>query len=192
MMAIELSGMLIAVVTLVIAVVSVVRSRRQPPPSGWFLHDGPLVAVHVLGAWIFLPFGVGRALAYGAFTVGTSVWFMTCVCPHCVSFGRENGMSVFCHLSRRLASKGDRQLFPRRFRLNFVVMGIESLLPIVAGVTLVCRSFGSGWRFGYDLFLFVSFGVIAFYLLPSACQPGCKECEMRSDCPWGSQWSSGR
>jgi len=166
---------------------AVIQSRRQPRPVGWFRHDGPLFAAHALGAWIFMPFGVAWALAYAALVIGTSIWFMARVCPHCSAFGNKTGLSVFCYVGRYLAAKGERHRFTGAFRRNITVMMVESMLPTIAAIVLICQDWGHGWLSGYHLFLLASFYAISSYLLPAACRPDCKDCEMRSDCPWGSK-----
>lgn len=190
MMTTELIGSLGAVAGLVVSWVAVTQSRRQPRPVGWFRHDGPLIAAHALGAWIFVPFGVVWALAYVALVLGTSIWFMACVCPHCSAFGNRTGLSAFCYFARHLATKGERQRFADAFRRNATVMMVESMLPTVAGLVLICQNWSNGWRLGYQLFLLASFYAISSYLLPAACRPDCKECDMRSDCPAGSKMMS--
>jgi hypothetical protein len=58
------------------------------------------------------------------------------------------------------------------------------IIPLIGSGLLLYRTYNDTILFGYNLFMLVSFCLIAFFLLPKASEPACKRCEMAKDCPW--------
>ena len=110
-----------------------------------------------------------------------NLWFVVRVCPHCVYHERTDGLSLYCALATRLTNKGDPQRFAPRFRYTAGVLAFNWLLPIVGGSVALWQT--TDWA--YDLTLLTAFGLIAFYLVPTATKPSCERCLNKEACPRG-------
>lgn len=146
-----------------------------------FMHDGPVMLMYALGAWLFLPMGWIWPVGYLVTVVLCNLWFVVRVCPHCVYHDRTDGPSLYCALAARIADKGDPQRFASRFRHTAGVLASNWVLPIIGGV-IASRQTGE-WVHG--LALLTAFGVIAFYLVPTATEPSCSQCLNKDACPHG-------
>jgi hypothetical protein len=156
-------------------------SHAHPERHSRFVHDAPVMIMYGFGAWLFLPIGWIGPVAYLMTVTLCSLWFIVRVCPHCVYHGRADGPSVYCTAATRLARKGDPQLFASRFRRNLGVIAVGWILPIIGGVVALLQL----EHLTYGLALLAVFGLVAFYLVPTAAKPSCERCLNKETCPRG-------
>jgi hypothetical protein len=150
------------------------------------MHDGPVIIMYTLGAWLFLPLGWVWLVAYLVAVVICNLSFVTRVCGHCLYHGRADAPSLYCALATRFVAKGDPQRFASRFRRYTKVLAVNWILPIIGGVVALWRT--SEWAYG--LALLPAFGLIAFYLVPLATRPSCQQCLNKDACPYARHVNS--
>ena len=109
---------------------------------------------------------------------------MVRICPNCLNYGSQAGVSAFCVLSGRIARKGNPRHFAGRFKeyVGFVVAGW--LLPPIGGGILLVQTYDNALLLSYNAFMLASFSIQAFYLAPNASGLGCQGCRMKRLCPW--------
>jgi hypothetical protein len=156
-------------------------SHAHPDQHNRFMHDGPVMIMYGLGAWLFLPIGWLWSVTYLMTVALCNLWFVVRVCPHCVYHDRTDGPSLYCALTTRIADKGDPQLFASRFRHTAGVLAINWVLPIIGGIVALRQM--NEWAYG--LTLLAVFGLIAFYLVPTSAKPSCERCLNKETCPRG-------
>jgi hypothetical protein len=165
-------------------------SLAHPEQHNRFVHDAPVMIMYGLGAWLFLPIGWIWSVAYLAVVTLCSLWFIVRVCPHCVYHGREDGPSVYCAVATRLTGKGELRLFTSRFRQNLGVTAVGWIAPIIGGA-IALRQLDKPV---HGLVLLAVFGLVAFYLVPTAAKPSCERCLNKETCPRGGHakdWTEG-
>jgi len=158
-------------------------SHAHPEQHSRFVHDTPVIIMYGLGAWLFLPIGWTWSVAYLLVVTLCSLWFIVRVCPHCVYHGRVDGPSVYCVAAVCLTGKGDPQMFASRFRQNLGVIAIGWLLPVIGGSVALTQPD----KLTYGLALLAAFGLVAFYLVPTAAKPSCERCLNKEACPRGKR-----
>jgi hypothetical protein len=178
-----IAGYVLGALALLTATGLAAWSRAHPEQHNRFVHDAPVMIMYGLGAWLFLPTGWVWSVAYLAVVTGCSLWFIVRVCPHCVYHGREDGPSVYCAVATRLTSRGELRLFTSRFRQSLVVTAVGWLAPIVGGVMTLQQPD----RLAYGVVLLAVFGLVAFYLVPTAAKPSCERCLNKETCPRGGR-----
>jgi hypothetical protein len=145
------------------------------------MHDGPVVIMYALGAWLFGLIGWIWSLAYLMTVVVCNLCFVMRVCTHCSYYRRADAPSLYCALASRVAEKGDPELFASRFRSTTGVLALNWVLPIMGGAVALLQ----GSERAYCLTLLMAFGLIAFYLVPTASRPSCARCPNKEACPYG-------
>jgi hypothetical protein len=148
-----------------------------------FMHDGPVMIMYGLGAWLLLPLGWIGSVGYFMAVVACNLWFVVRVCPHCPYHDRADRPSLYCVLASRLTDKGDPQLFASQFRSSTGLLALNWILPVIGGIIALRRS--HEWT--YCLTLLTAFGLIAFYLVPIASRPSCVRCVNKEACPYGKR-----
>lgn len=131
----------------------------------------------------FAPWAIAAAGAYFAWGLGGVLWIMIFVCPYCAYFGTRGCPCGYGTVAAKLANKGDRECFTQKFKRHIPVIVPLWLIPPVAGVTALTRSY-DGWLLG----LVVAFAINSFVLLPLlAKRHSCGDCPQRDGCPWMSR-----
>ncbi len=161
------------------------RSRAHPDRRSPWVHDGPVIILYLLGAWLLLPLGWPWAAAYVVLTAACNLWFIARVCPTCLYHGRADGPSLHCAAATRLTRKSDVILFPRRFGEGLRVVAVAWIAPMVGGVVVLFQSRRAPWAATNTLFLIAAYALIAFLIAPAAAKPACERCENRDACPRG-------
>lgn len=181
-----LAGCILGVVTFVGTAVLAAWSHARPAQNNRLLHDGPVLLMYILGAWLFVPLGWLWPAASLLGVVLCNLWFVVRVCPHCLYHARTDGPSLYCVLATRLAAPGDPQRFAARFRQTIGLQALNWFLPLVGGV-LALRKLES---LPYGLCMLALFGLLAFYLVPTASAPCCARCLNREACPHGRRYNA--
>ena len=181
---IVVGGFAISIFSIILSSIVAYQSHFNPKNPSRLMHDAPLVVMYLVGTWIFIPLGYVWAIAYALIAIVTNIWYMTMICPYCIYYGKTTGVSVLCSVSGHLARKGDMNKFAKQFKMNVSAVIIGWIIPLIGSGFILYHAYGDTIPFGYNLFMLVSFCLIAFFLLPKASEPGCKRCEMAKDCPW--------
>ena len=182
-----IAGYIVGALILLITAGLAAWSHTHPEQHSRCMHDAPVFIMYGLGAWLFLPIGWICSGAYLVTVLLCNLWFVIRVCPHCVYHDHTDGPSIYCALATRLAVKGDPQLFAARFQQNTGVLAVNWVLPIIGGV-IALRQLDN---LVYGLALLAVFGLIAFYLVPTAAKPSCERCLNKETCPRGRHVKDG-
>jgi hypothetical protein len=146
------------------------------PYAGMILLGAATLAV----SFQFTPGAIVGALAYAAGGLGGAVWIMLFVCPYCAYFDTRGCPCGYATLSARLAKKGERECFAQQFKRHIPVIVPLWIVPVLAGVVALARSFT--WPL---LVLVAAFVLHAYVLLPLLSKRhSCGDCPQREGCPW--------
>ncbi|MHC4506095.1 MAG: hypothetical protein ACYTFI_22600 [Planctomycetota bacterium] len=124
-------------------------------------------------AWI----AAGAYLAYG---ILGALWIMIFLCRHCPVYGTHSCPCGYGALSAKLRSRGNMEVFARKFRRHIPVIVPLWLIPPGAGGYFIYLEFS--WLMAG---LLCAFALDAFVILPLYSKKhGCEQCPQKENCPW--------
>jgi hypothetical protein len=145
------------------------------------LDNVPYIVTVILGAlivrhsWNILP-----AIAFAIYGAVGTLWFIVFICPHCNFYGTKACPCGYGSISALFVRKRDSDQFEKIFKKNVPVIFPIWIVPVVAGVNGMARSFSPAM-----LILLVVFMVISYAVLPLLSKKhGCLNCPNRERCPW--------
>ena len=145
------------------------------------LDNVPYIVTVILGAllvryaWNIIP-----AIAFAVYGAVGTLWFIVFICPHCDFYGTKACPCGYGSISAKLLRKRDSTRFEKVFKKNVPVIFPIWIVPVLAGVYGMARSFSSA-----ILILLVVFMVISYAVLPLLSKKhGCLNCPNRERCPW--------
>jgi hypothetical protein len=147
------------------------------------LDNVPTVSMFIIGAVLVWLIWWPLSVLFLAYCASSIVLFWALICPHCHHYGSRAcpcgyGVMAPRFFESRLG-KSDRS-FREVFRKNIAIMFPCWIVPFVAGAYLMATAFTM-----LVLVLFVLFCVVGFALIPAISRfVGCKDCEIKDDCPW--------
>jgi hypothetical protein len=160
-------------------------SRAHPDRRRPWVHDGPVIILYLLGAWLLLRLGWPWSAGYVVLAAACNLWFIVRVCPTCLYHGRGDGPSLHCAVATRLARRGNVELFPHRFGEGLRVVAVAWIAPMIGGIVVLFQSRRDPTAVANVVFLLAAYALIAFLLAPAAAKPACERCENREACPRG-------
>ena len=151
-----------------------------------FLANLPYALMVLLGTAI-LVLGLGltpwswiAAAAYAAYGVGSAIWIMAFVCPHCPLFGGHMCPCGYGAAAARFRSRGDVETFAKKFRRHIPLIVPLWFIPVLTAFGFTYREFS--WPL---VGLLAAFAIDAFVVLPIYSKKhGCELCTQRDRCPW--------
>lgn len=154
--------------------------RKDVPMWLVILDNLPTLCLFVLGTIIIWQLSIAGAIIYAIYTLFSVVWFWARICPHCHYYDTLSCPCGYGAISVKFFKRKDRNNFQKTFRKNIVVLFPNWFVPvIIAGYLLYlqCSTL--------ILILTILFCIIGFLIIPLISkQVGCKECEVKDDCPW--------
>lgn len=144
------------------------------------LDNIPTLGMYTLGTWILVYLSDLSALIYAIYSVSGIIWFWGRICPYCHHFNTRACPCGYGLLSAQFFKAREGKSFRKIFRQNIIFLFPGWFVPPLVAVSLLFLEYQSSL-----LFLTIIFSIIAFFLIPVVSkQVGCKNCEIRADCPW--------
>jgi hypothetical protein len=144
------------------------------------LDNIPTFGMYVLGTWILAYISGLWAVIYAAYSLSGIIWFWGRICPYCHHYGTKACPCGYGVLSAKLFKPKQGKSFRRVFRRNIIYLFPGWFIPPVVAGFLLWKEFSASL-----LVIAIIFSVVAFILIPVISKKvGCKDCEIREECPW--------
>jgi hypothetical protein len=144
------------------------------------LDNIPTLLLLILGFLIIRQLSFTGAVFYGIYAAISIVWFWAKICPYCHHYGTYACPCGYGIISSKMFKKKDDRSFRKIFRRNIGIQYPNWFVPLAVAIYLIITSFSQ-----VILFLTVSFVIIGFAVIPAISKlVGCKNCEIKEDCPW--------
>ena len=145
------------------------------------LDNVPYMVTVILGALIVrYALNITPAIVFAVYSAVGTLWFIFFICPHCNFYGTKACPCGYGTISAKFVQKRDSSQFEKVFKTNVPVIFPIWVVPVLAGVYGMVKSFSSTM-----LILLVVFVVISFAVLPLLSKKhGCLNCPNRERCPW--------
>jgi hypothetical protein len=144
------------------------------------LDNVPTLSLFVLGFLIIKHLSLVGAIIFGVYALFSVVWFWARICPYCHHYDTLACPCGYGVISARLFNKRDPGLFKKVFKRNLAIQYPNWFVPFAIAIYLLITDYSSG-----ILLLTISFSLIGFVIIPVISkQVGCKNCEIKEDCPW--------
>jgi len=144
------------------------------------LDNIPTIILFTLGFLIINKVSTISAIIFGSYALFSVVWFWAKICPYCHHY---NSLACPCGygvVSSKLFKKGTGKSFKKVFRRNISIQFPNWFVPLAFAVYLISSSYTKE-----ILIMTIFFVLIGFIIIPVVSKlVGCKNCEIREDCPW--------
>ena len=156
---------------------------RTVPTWLVLLDNIPTMSMFILGAILVWLIWWPLSIIFLIYCVASIVLFWALICPYCHHYASRAcpcGYGVMAPKLFRSKRDTSKRTFREVFRKNISIMFPCWLVPFVAGIYLLFTNYSI-----MVLILFVLFCIVGFVLIPSISKfVGCKDCEIKEDCPW--------
>jgi hypothetical protein len=155
------------------------HSRRIPL---WLvlLDNIPTLLLLVLGFLIINRVSLIGAIAFGIYALVSVIWFWAKICPYCHHYGTYACPCGYGTISSELFKRKEDKSFRIVFRRNIGIQFPNWFVPLAVAVYLIITSYSKT-----ILLLTILFVIIGFVVIPVISKlVGCKNCEIKEDCPW--------
>jgi hypothetical protein len=144
------------------------------------LDNIPTLLLFILGVMIIYRLSPVFAILFGAYTLFSVVWFWGKICPYCHHYGTYACPCGYGAISPRFFGKKESKSFKKVFRHNLIIVFPNWFVPFGVALYLLLTHYSA-----YILVLTIIFSVIGFIIIPLISKEvGCKNCEIKDDCPW--------
>jgi len=145
-----------------------------------FLDNIPTIILFVLGGWIIQFLSIAGAVIYIVYALASVVFFWKKICPYCHHHGTQACPCGYGVISAKFFGKKNDRSFKKMFRKNIPVMFPNWFVPLIAAVYLLYIKSTAGL-----IIIIIAFCINGFLIIPLISRlVGCKNCEIREDCPW--------
>src|SRR4030043_646993 len=154
--------------------------ERKIPLWLVLLDNVPTLILFILGIIIISQISAAGAIIFGFYTVFSVVWFWARICPYCHHYDTLACPCGYGSISAKIFKRRDSKLFKKVFRRNILIQFPNWFVPFAIAIYLLIIKYSTA-----ILLLTVSFSLIGFIIIPVISkQVGCKNCEIKEDCPW--------
>jgi hypothetical protein len=144
------------------------------------LDNIPTILLFVLGFTITYQVSPALAFAFVIYALFSIGWFWAKICPYCHHYDTLACPCGYGVISSKIFKRRDSKQFKKVFRRNIVVQFPNWLIPFAIAIYLLITKYSTD-----ILLLTISFSLIGFVIIPVISkQVGCKNCEIKEDCPW--------
>jgi len=144
------------------------------------LDNIPTLIMYFLGALIIYQSSHILALLYCIYSLLSIVCFWARICTYCHYYGKPSCPCGYGIISARLFKKKKGKDFKTVFKKNIPVLFPSWFIPPIWGGYFLIHHYSNKM-----LFIVILFCLFAFILIPLISkQAGCKNCEIRDNCPW--------
>jgi hypothetical protein len=155
------------------------QSRKIPL---WLvlLDNIPTLLLFILGFMIIKILSTIGAIIYAVYALFSIVWFWAKICPYCHHYGTQACPCGYGAISPRFFKRNDPKSFKKVFKRNILIVFPNWFVPAGIAAYLLITRFTKE-----ELVLTILFSVIGFIIIPLISKlVGCKNCEIKEDCPW--------
>lgn len=144
------------------------------------LDNIPIFILFLLGILIISRVSITGAILFGIYALFSVIWFWAKICPYCHHYDTLACPCGYGAISSMIFKRRDSSLFKKVFRRNIVVQFPNWFIPAAIAVFLLITRYSTE-----ILILAIAFSLIGFIIIPVISkQVGCKNCEIKEDCPW--------
>ena len=157
--------------------------QKKIPLPLVLLDNIPTVLMYILGSLLILRISFIGGFIFAVYTISTFFWFWYLICPWCPLFGTRICPCGYGKISSLLTIRRTEGVFRKHFGKFILYVFPAWFVPFGLGVfSLILR-----WSLPYLVLLCV-FSIDGFLIIPLVSRiRGCKDCPVRSECPWMSQ-----
>jgi hypothetical protein len=155
------------------------HSRRIPQ---WLvlLDNIPTIFLFILGFLIINLLSIFIAVIFAVYAFISVVWFWARICPHCHHFGTYACPCGYGIISSKLFTRKDFNSFQKVFKRNILIVFPNWFVPLGIAIYLLITDYNVK-----VLILTIIFSLVGFIIIPAISKlVGCKNCEIKEDCPW--------
>jgi len=144
------------------------------------LDNIPTLLLFLLGFFIIYQVSLTGAIVFGTYALFSVVWFWARICPYCHHYDTLACPCGYGSISAKIFKRRDSKLFKKVFRRNIFIQFPNWFVPFAIAIYLLITKYTTE-----ILLLTISFSLIGFVIIPVISkQVGCKNCEIKEDCPW--------
>lgn len=144
------------------------------------LDNIPTLLLFVLGFIIVYQVSPAGAVVFGLYAVFSVVWFWARICPYCHHFDTYACPCGYGKISGWIFKRKVDKSFRKVFRRNIVVQFPNWFVPLAVAIFLISTNYSKE-----ILYLTISFVLTGFVVIPAISKlVGCRNCEIKEDCPW--------
>jgi hypothetical protein len=155
-------------------------NKRKIPLWLVLIDNIPTLILFALGIVIIYQLSVIGAIFFGIYTLFSIVWFWAKICPYCYHYNTLACPCGYGIISSRLFRKEDEKSFKKAFRNNIWIVFPNWFIPLAIAIYLLIIRYSAG-----ILILMITFCLVGFVIIPAVSKlVGCKNCELKDDCPW--------
>ena len=153
---------------------------RKIPLRLVLLDNIPTLLLFLLGFLIIYKVSLTGAIVFGTYALFSVVWFWAKICPYCHHYDTSACPCGYGVISAKIFKRRDSKQFKKVFRRNIVIQFPNWFIPFAIDIYLLITKYSTE-----ILLLTISFSLIGFVIIPVISkQVGCKNCEIKEDCPW--------
>lgn len=144
------------------------------------LDNIPTLILFVLGAIIVYQISTIGAVIFFVYSLFSIVFFWAKICPFCHHYNTLACPCGYGVISAKLFKRRNDKSFKKAFRQNIGIVFPNWFVPFSIAVYLCVT------RFTNEIFILtIAFSLIGFVAIPIISKfGGCKNCEIKEDCPW--------
>jgi hypothetical protein len=144
------------------------------------LDNVPTLVLFVLGAILIGQISVAAAIAFFGYALFSVVYFWARICPFCHHYNTLACPCGYGIISGKLFKRRTDKSFKKVFKNNLGIVFPNWFIPLAVAVYLLITRYST-----WVLILTIAFCLIGFVLIPLISKlVGCKNCEIKDDCPW--------
>jgi hypothetical protein len=144
------------------------------------LDNVPTLLLFILGYLIINQISSLYAILFAVYALFSVIWFWAKICPYCHHYGTYACPCGYGAISPKFFKRRDSGSFKKVFRRNLLIVFPNWFVPFGVAVYLLFTAYSD-----YNLILTIIFSIIGFIIIPLISKfVGCKNCEIKDDCPW--------
>ncbi|MFC2151722.1 hypothetical protein ACFLSE_04270 [Bacteroidota bacterium] len=144
------------------------------------LDNIPTLTMYILGSVIISFVSANYSLVFITYSLVSIIWFWARICPYCHYHGTFGCPCGYGIISSKFFQRKEGFSFRKVFKRNIIVLFPSWFIPPAVGIYLLIKNYSLGL-----LILVICFAIVGFVLIPIISKKvGCKDCEIKDDCPW--------
>lgn len=144
------------------------------------LDNIPTIVLFILGAMLVYQLSAVGSIIFVFYSVFSVIWFWAKICPYCHHYNTLACPCGYGIISSKIFKKRDNKSFKKVFRQNIGIVFPNWFISTAIAIYLLLTRYTTEL-----LILTIAFSLIGFVIIPLISKlVGCKNCEIKEDCPW--------